>query len=109
MTMAMKITGETLLRCISIFSGLMKMTGIDIRYGDKYLQVLESLGDKEPAEIGREVCEGVSPATTVHWQHLDDHDDLDVDGGGEDDNDEQIGDTNLNVNDSKTSCVSPVP
>ena len=79
------------------------------KYDDKYLQVLESLGDKEPAEIGREVCEGVSPTTTVHWQHLDDHDDLDVDGGGEDDNDEQIGDTNLNVNDSKTSCVSPAP
>ena len=42
------------------------------RYGDKYLQVLESLGDKEPADVGREVCEGVSPTTTVHWQHLGD-------------------------------------
>ena len=59
------------------------------RHGDKYLQVLESLGDKEPAEIGREVCEGVSPTTTVHWQHLgddvvdskDDNDNGDADNG----------------------------
>ena len=60
------------------------------RYGDKYLQVLESLGDKEPAEVGREVCEGVSPATTVHWQHLGDDvvDNEDDNGNGDADADD---------------------
>ena len=59
------------------------------KYGDKYLQVLESLCDKEPAEIGREVCEGVSPTTTVHWQHLGDDvvdDGDDIHNGDGDDN-----------------------
>ena len=62
------------------------------RYGDKYLQVLESLGDKEPADIGREVCEGVSPATTVHWQHLGDDvvDDKDDNDNGDADYNDKV-------------------
>ena len=59
-------------------------------YGYKYLQVLESLGDKEPADVGREVCQGVSPTTTVHWQHLGDDvvDDNDDNGNGDADDDD---------------------
>ena len=34
------------------------------------LQVPESLGDKEPTDVGGEVSKGVCPAPRVHWQHL---------------------------------------
>ena len=60
-------------------------------YGDNYLQVLESLCDKEPAEVGSEVCQGVSPATTVHWQHLGD--DVVDDNDGNDNGDDNDGKT----------------
>ena len=35
-----------------------------------YLKVAESLGDKEPTDVGGEVGQGVGPASGVHWQHL---------------------------------------
>jgi len=35
-----------------------------------YLQVPESLGDKEPTDVGGKVGKGVGPAPRVHRQHL---------------------------------------
>ena len=44
------------------------------RVAERLLQVPEGLGDEEPAEVGGEVGQGVSPAAGPHWKHLGGHD-----------------------------------